>query len=98
MNLIVYYNTRKTAGLVVVNNMPKKKTQEKANGLLQKTNVIYQFLCPEDGCRLLKNDKYIGETTTIIVFLYDLLTKLLLKFGTLMYYIFFIYILYIIYL
>ena len=64
VTLIIYYNTRKTADLVMVNNMFKKKTRDKDNRHLQQANVIYQFSCPEEGCRLLNKDKYIGATTT----------------------------------
>jgi len=64
LNLVIYYNTRKTANLVMVNNMPKNKARQKSNGHLQQANVIYQFTCPEEGCRLLNKDKYIGATTT----------------------------------
>ena len=64
IDLIIYYNTSKTANLVMVNNMFKKQTKHKTNRHLQRTNVIYQFSCPEEGCRLLNRDKYIGATTT----------------------------------
>lgn len=47
-----------------MDNMSKRKMIQKMNGHLQKTNVIYQFNCPEEGCRLLHQDKYIGVTTT----------------------------------
>ena len=54
LNLIIYYNTRKTASLVKINNMSKKKSRTKTNAHLQKANVIYKFTCPEEGCRLLQ--------------------------------------------
>ena len=47
-----------------VYNMQKTKARTKKNNHLQKTNVIYQYSCPEGGCRLLNRDKYIGATTT----------------------------------
>ncbi|KAF0292896.1 hypothetical protein FJT64_009204 [Amphibalanus amphitrite] len=39
VTLIIYYNTRKTADLVMVNNMFKKKTRDKDNRHLQQANL-----------------------------------------------------------
>jgi hypothetical protein len=33
---------------------------------LQRTNVIYEFSCPIEGCKLLRNVKYVGMTTTTL--------------------------------
>jgi hypothetical protein len=33
---------------------------------LQRTNVIYEFNCPTEGCKLLRNVKYVGMTTTTL--------------------------------
>ena len=44
----------------------EKGPEKKANGHLQKTNAIHQFPCPEEGCKLLKDDKYVGATATTL--------------------------------
>ena len=66
LNLVIYYNTAKTSGLVLQNNMHAKRQRQKQNGHLQRTNVIYRYNCPEVGCRRLQTDKYIGATTTTL--------------------------------
>ena len=66
LNIIIYYNTTKTSSLVMINNTHNKKQRMKKNGYLQRTNVIYQYDCPEDGCRRLNTGKYIGATTTTL--------------------------------
>jgi hypothetical protein len=33
----------------------------------QQTNVIYEYSCPKEDCKLLNNEKYIGETSTSLV-------------------------------
>ena len=64
LNLIIYYKTHKTHSLVMCNNLGKKQSQKKTNGHLKSINVIYRYSCPEEGCRLLHKDEYIGATTT----------------------------------
>ena len=66
LNLIIYYNTNKTSGLVLQNNMHAIRQRKKQDGHLQRTNVIYRYNCPEAGCRRLHTDKYIGATTTTL--------------------------------
>ena len=66
LNLVIYYNTAKTASLILQNNMYTKKLRQKQNGHLQRTNVIYRYNCPEAGCRRFHADKYIGATTTTL--------------------------------
>ena len=58
LNLIIYYKNAKTKNLVMQNNIAAKRSG------LQRTNVLYEFTCPKEDCRLLQNMKYIGETTT----------------------------------
>ena len=44
-----------------MNNNPTKKTDS-----LQQTNVIYEFSCPNEDCKLLQNIKYIGMTSATL--------------------------------
>jgi hypothetical protein len=60
LNLIVYYKNKKVNQLVMCNNPTLKRDR------LQQTNVVYEFKCPEEDCRLLQNVNYIGETTTTL--------------------------------
>lgn len=60
LKLVVYYKSSKTHQLVMNNNPTRKRDR------LHRTNVLYQFTCPEEGCRLLPNIKYIGMTTTTL--------------------------------
>ena len=66
LNIVIYYNTTKTSGIILQNNMHAKHLRKRQNGHLQRTNVIYQYNCPEVGCRRLHTDKYIGATTTTL--------------------------------
>ena len=58
VRLIIYYKNAKTKNLVMQNNIAAKRSG------LQRTNVLYEFTCLKEDCRLLQNMKYIGETTT----------------------------------
>jgi hypothetical protein len=60
LKLIVYYTNKKVNQLVMCNNPNLKRD------CLQQTNVVYEFKCPEEDCRLLQNVNYIGETTTTL--------------------------------
>ena len=42
-------------------NNPLRKVES-----LQQSNVLYEFSCPIEGCKLLQNVKYIGMTTTTL--------------------------------
>ena len=57
LNLIIYYQNKKTRTLVMKNNMSCSREKLKC------TNVVYQFICPHEDCRLRK-ETYIGVTTT----------------------------------
>ena len=60
IELRIYYKNRRTSNLIVRNNTHK-------NTLLQKTNVVYRWTCPDEDCKL--RDKpvdYIGHTTTTL--------------------------------
>ena len=58
IKLIIYYNKFKTSNLVIKNNSPP------SIGVLQKTNVIYQFKCPLGDCISENNNIYVGLTST----------------------------------
>lgn len=60
LKLVVYYSNPKAHQRIMSNNPTKKRD------CLHRTNVLYQFTCPEEGCRLLPNVKYIGMTTTTL--------------------------------
>jgi hypothetical protein len=60
LKLIVYYKNKKVNQLVMCNNPTLKRAS------LQQTNVVYEFKCPEEDCRLLQNMNYIGETSTTL--------------------------------
>ena len=60
LKLVVYYSSPKAQKEVMTNNPTRKRD------CLHRTNVLYQFTCPEEGCRLLPNIKYIGMTTTTL--------------------------------
>ena len=60
LTLIIYYKNTKVSSLIMRNNMTKD------NSLLKQTNVVYQFTCPEEGCKLLPNASYIDVTTTSV--------------------------------
>ena len=57
VNIIFYYKNRKTANLVMKNNLNANPS------LLQQTNVVYSFQCPLPHC---KAEKYIGLTQTTL--------------------------------
>ena len=70
IKLIIYYNKFKTSNLVIKNN------SSPLIGVLQKTNVIYQFKCPLGDCISENNNIYIGLTSTTLsrrltIHLYD---------------------------
>ena len=58
INLHIYYQNTKTKNLVMCNNPVETKW-------LMRTNVVYQFQCPDEGCRLRKVN-YIGYTSTTL--------------------------------
>ena len=59
--LIIYCNKFKTSNLLIKNN------SSPSIGVLQKTNVIYQFKCPLGDCISKNNDNiYVGLTSTIL--------------------------------
>ena len=60
LKLIIYYKNKKVNQLIM-NNNPTKKTDS-----LQQTNVIYEFSCPKEDCKLLQNIKYIGMASTTL--------------------------------
>ena len=57
LQLIIYYKNGKTSNLLMQNNLNTK------NDTLKRTNVVYQFSCPYEDCRL-RGINYIGVTTT----------------------------------
>ena len=60
VDLKIYYRNRKTSNLIMRNNLNK-------DTMLQKTNVVYRWTCPDEDCKL--RDKpvdYIGHTTTTL--------------------------------
>ena len=60
IKLIIYYNKFKTSNLVINNN------SSPLIGVLQKTNIIYQFKCPLGDCISENNNIYIGLTSTTL--------------------------------
>ena len=56
IELIIYYNKFKTSNLVIKDN------SSSSIGILQKTNVIYQFKCPLGDCISENNNIYVGLT------------------------------------
>ena len=58
--LIIYYKNPRVLNLIMKNNLSQDPS------FLKKTNVVYQYTCPEEGCKLLPNSSYIGVTTTSI--------------------------------
>ena len=60
LKLIIYYKNKRVNQLII-NNNPTKKTDS-----LQQTNVIYEFSCPKEDCKLLQNIKYIGMSSTTL--------------------------------
>jgi hypothetical protein len=59
LRLVIYYKNKKTRNLLMQNSLSKPSD-------LQRTNVIYEFSCPTEGCKLLRNVKYVGMTTTTL--------------------------------
>ena len=60
IELRIYYSSRKTSNMIMRNNTHKEN-------MLQKTNVVYRWICPDEDCKL--RDKpvdYIGHTTTTL--------------------------------
>ena len=55
INVIIYYRNIKTKNLIMKNNMCSLKR------LIDNTNVIYKYNCPEKNCNFSKNS-YIGYT------------------------------------
>ena len=60
IKLIIYYNKSKTSNFVIKNN------SSPSIGVLQKTNVIYQFKCPLGYCISENNNIYVGLTSTTL--------------------------------
>ena len=60
IKLIIYYNKFKTSNLVIKNN------SSPSIGVLQKTNVIYQFKCPLGDCISDNNNIYVCLTSTTL--------------------------------
>ena len=58
---IIYYNKFKTSNLVITNN------SSPSIGVLQKTNVIYQFTCPVGDCISENNNTFVGLTSTTLL-------------------------------
>ena len=58
LQLHIYYQNTKTKQLVMRNNTQERKR-------LMRTNVVYQFDCPSEDCRLQKNS-YVGFTCTTL--------------------------------
>ena len=60
IKLIIYYDKFKTSNLVIRNN------SSPSSGVLQKTNVIYQFKCPLEDCisDYYNNNIYVSLTST----------------------------------
>ena len=59
VKLEIYYQNRKTNNLVVKNNVHADGNK------LKRVNVVYQFYCPYEDCRL-HSVSYIGSTTTTL--------------------------------
>ena len=59
LTLIICYKNTRVSNLVMKNNLAKD------HSLLKKTNVVYQYTCPEEGCKL-PTVSYIGVTTTSV--------------------------------
>ena len=57
---LIYHNKFKTSNLVIKNN------PSSLFGVLQKTNVIYQFKCPLGDCISENNSIYDGLTSTTL--------------------------------
>ena len=57
---LIYYNKFKTSNLVIKNN------SSPLIGVLEKTNVIYQFKCPFGDCISDDNNIYVGLTSTTL--------------------------------
>ena len=60
IKLIIYYNKFKISNLVINNN------SSPLIGVLQKTNIIYQFKCPFGDCITENNNIYVGLTSTTL--------------------------------
>ena len=58
LKLHIYYQSTKTKHLVMRNNPTQTKW-------LMRTNVLYQFDCPIEDCRL-RNNSYVGYTCTTL--------------------------------
>ena len=57
IKLVIYYKNRKTHNLIMKNNILNDGNK------LKRSNVVYQFHCPYEDCRL-HSVSYIGATTT----------------------------------
>ena len=59
LKLVIYYKSMKTSNFVMRNNLAFGKQRT-----LAKTNLVYEFNCPIDGCsHLHQTSRYIGMTT-----------------------------------
>ena len=59
IEFIIYYRNQKSGNLIMKNNMAEKTND------LNKTGVIYQYVCQIGGCKL-QNISYIGMCTTTL--------------------------------
>jgi hypothetical protein len=51
---------------LLIKNLIMKNNPCRKPSLLQKTNVIYEYYCHKEGCRLPQNLNYIGLTSTTL--------------------------------
>ena len=59
LNLITYYKNRKTASLIIKNNL------NPITDMLKQTNVVYSYKCNLGDCAL-QTVNYVGETSTTL--------------------------------
>ena len=58
LRLIIYYKSKRSKQLIMKNNSTRKEVD------LPQTNILHEYSCPQDDCRLLQTVKYIGMTLT----------------------------------
>lgn len=60
LQLRIYYKNKKASNLIMRNNMHRENW-------LQRTNVVYHWTCPIEGCKLQEKPvDYVGKTTTTL--------------------------------
>ena len=60
LQLRIFYKNKRTSNMVLKNNMGRDPE-------LQRTNVIYRWICPNGDCKLQNREvDYIGRTTTTL--------------------------------